>query len=406
MSPPPTVKLERYDALCAAQDVWVAFQAHAMGTFYQTYEWCAHWHETVQPSADRKPVVITGRSDDGKIAFLLPLAIVRVSGVRVLCWLSQPDQSYGFGLYDRDFLTRCGGTIAHLWPQIVAMAGQNTDVVHLSALPEALRDQPHPLSALFSVRGANRAYGMRLTSDFDAIYRTKRSGQTRRGNKKRDARLAQSGEMSFGLPRTPDHTRECLSRMFNDQDRRLSATGVRNVFSKERRALIYQLVDTKIAGRDALLPFQLSIDGEMQAMMLGGQFDNSYWALIASLREDDRFKRLSPGDASLRRTIAACCEAGFTYFDFGPGDSDYKRYWADDIIGLHEIIVAQTLRGHIWRVGKVLQISLKRQIKDSDMLWRITRSIRAMLFARREPTKTPQHESSQNRTNRQHSAQP
>jgi CelD/BcsL family acetyltransferase involved in cellulose biosynthesis len=216
-----------------------------------------------------------------------------------------------------------------------------------------------------------------LRRDFEGLYAEKRSGETRRGNRKRDARLAQCGDVKFGLPESPDEAHKLLDQMFIHQESRLAESGIHGVFGAAEREFVHRLADID----NVLLPYYLTINGELAAMMLGGKFDGTFWALISSLNPKLARKH-SPGDAALRKMIEACCISGLRCLDLSSGDTPYKFHWADKAIPLREAIHFLTLRGAVWSLGAFGAALSKRIIKQSPTLWPLYQRLRAGLRGR------------------------
>src|ERR1700690_3398089 len=61
----------------ALEPIWRAFEAHADGTVFQSYDWLACWQRNIGALADVRPAIVTGRDASGALVFLFPLAIVR-----------------------------------------------------------------------------------------------------------------------------------------------------------------------------------------------------------------------------------------------------------------------------------------------------------------------------------------
>lgn len=341
---------------------WRAFQATAAGSFYQTFEWCSSWLETAGRAEKVQPCIITGSGASGKLLFLLPFAIRTVRGVRVLEWIGSSQINYGYGLYDRSFLPGARAWFNSEGWRILREV-KSIDAVRLRELPKTLNGSPHPLADWFTISSANKSYSMALRADYEQLYAEKRSGETRRGNRKRDAKLERLGDVQFGLPATREETHKLLDQMFRHQESRLAESGIRGVFSAAERDFVHRLADM-----DSLLPYHLTIDGELAAMMLGGKFDNTFWALISSL-SSGTVRRCSPGDAALRRMIEACCKSGLSRLDFSSGDTSYKLHWADEAIPLYEVIHFVTLKGAIWSLGAYAVAGSKRLVKRSPVLW-------------------------------------
>lgn len=364
---PCVVDIEIHRGIAALEEEWKAFEARAAGTFYQTYAWCAAWQATIGKETGAEPVIVTGRDQMGRLLFLLPFSLSRRRGCRLLEWLGSEQIGYGYGLYDRRFLPEAGEWFAHEGWRILEAAGP-IDTTVLQKMPARLHGLAHPLTAWFTLAGRNTSYVLALTAPYDVLYAAKRSRETRRSNKKRDAKLAACGALDFGLPKSASETHALLDEMFDRQQARLEEAGIRGVFGDRERRFIHRLATMRGAAGPALLPYRLKIGGDTAAVMLGGCYANSYWALISSLG-DGPYRRHSPGDAALRRLIEACCHSGFSTLDFGSGDTAYKDHWADETIQLHDAVRAVTPRGYVLSLALLSIIAAKRLIKRTPALW-------------------------------------
>lgn len=380
----PLIQLAVHSAIDELEDEWLAFQARATGTLYQTYQWCRAWQDTAAAARNVEPRIITGREPNGRLLFILPFGVRRMRGLRILEWHSGNQCNYGYGLYDRAFLRHAEGWFASQGARIFALAGP-VDAIDLADLPSDWDGFPHPLRSWFSITGPNTSFLMRLSRDYEALYQAKRSSETRRGNRKRDAKLAKEGKVEFGLPPTREEMHARLDEMFAHQAARLAEYGIHDVFSVPARAFVHRLVDLPDRMQPILLPYHLRIDGKMEAMMLGGNYGGGYWALISSLA-DSQSRRHSPGDAALRRTIEACCQRDLTFFDFSSGNTPYKLHWADEAVTLHHAIRGVTFRGYWWALGRVAMVAAKRWIKHSSFMWPLASWARRQLATfRRQP---------------------
>lgn len=351
---------------------WREFEANAAGSFYQTYAWCFAWLESSDETSE--PRIIVGRDSGGAMRFLLPFCIRRSQGVAILEWIAMPQTTYGYGLYDREFLPRARAWFAARGWEIVRMLGK-VDALNLTEMPKTLHGFPHPLSDWFSCEGPNRGYQILLESDFARLYERKRSSATRRSNRKRDGKLASLGDVRFGLPETRAQNHGRIDEMFRQQQCRLSERGIHGVFDAHDRRFIHRLADIECSDGPALLAYNLTVDHRMVAMKLGGLYGNTYWGLISSL-DSDFAPHLSPGDAALRRLIAACCEKRMSVLDLASGDASYKMQWADVVIQLHACIRGLTLRGYFWAGLATARLIAKRTIKRSPRLWELAQHLR------------------------------
>ena len=366
--------------LKAVAGEWREFEARAIGSLYQTWAWCSAWVETVGSAWQVQPLVIRGHCG-GETLFLMPLQIRRRQGVKVLEWLGAPHLGYGFPMFDPEFAAEASGWFAENLDSVLDQLPAH-DAISLADNPHRLLGVDHPLSAAFNLKGANQSFAMRLQPDFAALHAAKKSAARRRTARKNENALAQSGALSFGLPKDAAETHALLDVMFRNQEQRLAELGIHGVFGDIERRFIHRLAEVQDPGRPILAPYALSQNGEVLAVMLGGVHAGVYWALISSLAPGPQ-RRHSPGDAALTRTIAACCERGLATFDFSPGDAEYKRLWADEVIDLSVILKAKSYKGLAWCIAMTARTMAKRLIKTTPWLHSASKAVRRMVFGLR-----------------------
>lgn len=370
------IEIEHDAAALAAE--WLRFQERAAGTFFQTYQWCSAWIETAGAGQGAAPLIVTGRDPAGELLFLLPFCVRRRQGCHILEWMGGQQMTYGYGLYDRRFLRHARSWFAtEGWAILARLTG--VDAIDLAEMPVVWEDHEHPLAGWFSIAGANSSYMLKLDGGFEAVYARKRSGKTRRGNRKRDAKLFKAAKIEVGVPRDRDHAHRLIEEMFAQQRSRLAESGIRGVFNAHERQFVHRLIDLPDSLQPVLLPYHMTADGELEATVLGGLHGGGFWALISSLGSP-RLRRYSPGDALLRRTVEACCDMGLKFLDFSSGSFDYKLAWADEEIRLHHAIRGLTARGYAWALVRSARLTAKRLVKRSPLLWTTLVKTRRMLF--------------------------
>lgn len=365
--------------------LWQAFEADAAGTFYQSSLWCRAWLDTVGQDLDVAVRIAVGRDGLGNVRFILPLQIRRRQGVDVLEFLCSPHNGYGYGIYHKEFLPSAAQWFDEHWSGVAALAG-HFDAVALDSLPEGLYGSAHPLKSQFNVKGANLSFSMALGQDFEAIHKRKRDSENRRAARKKEEALAQTGLVRFDVPTGTADFHQTLDEMFRQQEQRLAERGVHGVFGPRERQFLHRIADLQDDKRPVLAPYRFACGDEVLAIMLGGLFGGGYWALISSLAAGAS-RKYSPGDLALRRTIAACCQAGLGFIDFSAGDSAYKRAWADKTIHLHSVLQARTLRGLAWATAMAVRLRTKRFIKSSPVLMPLLAEIRRLLCGRADITR-------------------
>ena len=374
----PEVDIVIHENMADARPAWLQLQsAGSQATFFQTYEWCNAWALTVGRDDAVKILVVCGMIAN-KPVFILPFIARQSLGQTVISWFSYSEITYGYGVFDKNFLETCGGSLESCWPRIIK-ALPAFDALYLNAMPRTWAEADHPLAFLFNMTSANRSWRFRLDPEFSRLM-ARRSASSRRSIRKRDRKLEKSASLSFGLPQTGEDAKITIRTMLQHQKARLEARGIRGLYNERQREFLYLLSSEKDSkGNRVLLPYCLSLNGQTAAVMLGGYYDRTYWALISSLTPDTSLHHLSPGDYALRATVRACCEAGLQWFDLSSGDSDYKTHWGGKPVPLAESCHGYTLPGQLWCILRRLRTSAKRFIKKNPYLFDLAIAFRKLL---------------------------
>lgn len=372
------LRIAVFKDLASCEDAWQVLENTGVTTFYQTFAWCSAWNEVLAGSFKAEPLVVLAQDATGETVFILPLQRRTKMGFGLIEWMTAPHGSYGFAIFQRDFLQNIASQwftdhfdgLAELFPA--------HDAIYLRDMPEGIQGLPNPLQNLFNVKAANQSHVLKLQPDFDSLLATKRSAETRRSMRKRDNKLIAMGQLKFNLPLTSDESNLALDDMFRDQESRLAESGVHGVFGAFERKFIHLLMNKKRNDCAVLRPYRLSLDGNTLSVMLGGVYAGTYWALISSLAKGD-IRKLSPGDHALRAMIEALCRDNFANLDFSPGDSEYKTHWADYQVPLHHTIRGNTLKGMALAVALLGKHVGKREVKRNRLIRKMAFTLRRVL---------------------------
>jgi CelD/BcsL family acetyltransferase involved in cellulose biosynthesis len=357
------------------RELWVPFQRIASTTLFGTLHWAELWQTHIGDKLGAKPRIIVARDRYGAVQFIMPLQIRRRMGLDILEWHGYPDVNYGYGLYAKSFLPRASEWFKDHLQRVLTAAGPY-DAVSLHDMPETMAGWPHPLRAHFNLHAANATFLLQLDADYEALYRRRRAAETRRANGRKDHRLAESGRLDFFKPKSPDDIQRYVSVMIEQKTKQLAARGVHEVFGPGETALILGLAASTQDEQPLTETHVVTLDGEPLAVTFGGRVDGTYWFYVSSLADNAAARKHSPGDYALRRTIEACCASGLKSFDFGVGDAEYKRGWADRTAPLHVILRANNLRGLPWVMLQAGRLWATRQVKQNA-------GLRAAAFALR-----------------------
>jgi CelD/BcsL family acetyltransferase involved in cellulose biosynthesis len=351
-----------------AERDWRAFEQHADGTVFQSFEWLSTWQRHIGAREGAQPVIVIGRGADGKLLFLLPLAVQPAGLMRELAWLGMELCDYTGPLLAPDFAKRVSPeTFASIWQQVLQMLSERVgfDLVRLEKMPERIGAQPNPMLGLAATRNPSGAYLTELSGNWDEFYAAKRSASTRRRERTKRKNLAALGELRFVEPASEQDRLTTIDRLMLQKAAALARIGVSNFFERPGYAEFYRA----ISGEAIAHVSRLDIGDIAGASNLGLIMRGRYYHLLASYTDDAAIMRHGPGAAHLMEIMRHAIERGCSVFDFTIGDEPYKRDWCEERQTLYDHLSARTLRGSAAVLSRSLALRAKRAIKENPALW-------------------------------------
>jgi CelD/BcsL family acetyltransferase involved in cellulose biosynthesis len=393
-SVPADIEIAVTDDLGAMEADWRAFEAAADRTVFQSFDWLSKWQRHVGAPAGVRPVIVTGCDADGTCLFLLPLAIERAGLLRRLVWLGSAICDYNGPLLAQRFSARIGPAgFPALWRAILgrlrAEARFRFDYVDLSKMLETVGGQPNPFLALPVRVNASSAWVATLGDSWEAYYAAKRSGPTRKKERKQLKQLGEHGAVRFVDVAGVAERERTMETLIGQKIGAFARMGVRNPLQHEGYRAFYRDVAADPATGGLAHLSRLDVGDVPAATALGLTAGGTYYLVLSSY-EDGPLARLGPGRAHLHELICHAIGHGFRRFDFTIGDEPYKRDWADVVLRPHDHIAAATLPGAVMVAAMVAFRRTKRLIKQTPALWRAYLMARSLLASR--PGRAPADE--------------
>jgi CelD/BcsL family acetyltransferase involved in cellulose biosynthesis len=369
------LRLRMFTDMEAVKPIWVTLEATGVSTVYQSFVWCRMWLQRVGKARSISPIIVVAENMFGEAMFIVPLQMRRKYGLRIVEALTAPQGAYAFGVFNKAFLEKQ----AEQWfekhfEDLVAILPRH-DVLRLADTPAAISNIRNPLLVVRNFEAANLTHIMGLQSNYQALLEKKRSPESRRSMRKRDAKLQAAGKLVFDLPLSLEERKATVEMMLTHQKLRLAEAGVHGVFDAVEQQFIVDLIHTHTASGAFLRPYRLMLDGEIVAVMLGAYNQGTYWALISSIAPGP-IQKYSPGDYALRSMIKHLCEDGTQVLDFSAGNTAYKGHWSDRQIPLYFIVRASTVCGMVAATVMLLRETIKRISKNTPI-------VNTLLFAMR-----------------------
>ena len=380
ISTPSDIRIAVHEDIAAIEQEWRAFEQAADGTVFQSFDWLATWQHHIGSLDDVAPAIVTGRDNQGRLLFLLPLSVESGGLARRLTWLGTDLCDYNGPLLAPDFGQRIDAArFKQVWREIKARLQGNPrlafDVVYFDKMQNVVGPQPNPFMALGAKLNPNGAYLTRLSGNWETFYNDKRSSSTRRRDRTKRKKLGDFGEVKFVSPSEARELAATLDTLMEQKSKAFAAMGVTDIFALPGHRDFYRA----LAGqRDVVHISRLDVGERTAAANLGLIFRNNYYHLLASY-DGGELSKYGPGAAHMHDLIRTAIERGCGAFDFTIGDERYKQEWCDDQIKLYDHVAPATLRGcpvalRLFAVGR-----LKHFIKQTPALWEAAYKFRAFI---------------------------
>ena len=376
------IGLEVHGDLGEIEQEWKTFTREADCTAFQTIGWLATWQRHIGNLRGTIPAIVLGRGGEGRLLFILPLAIEPRGLIRRLTWLGSELCDYNAPLIRAGFADHLPAEgFAPLWRRITDLLRASPqfrfDVIDLPKMPESIGGQKNPFLDLPTLTNPSGAYVAILDGDWERFYTAKRSSATRKKERKQLKHLAEYGEIRFVDVQEQTEIARTLETLIGQKERAFARMGVDNFLAWPGYGEFFRDVATDPATRDLIHVSRLDVGSGVAAANLGLRFRGCYYLILSSYHDGD-LARFGPGRAHLHELLRYAIDCGFRRFDFTIGDEPYKRDWSDLELKLHDHLAAVTLRGRIVVAITAALRRTKRFIKQTPALWRVFSKARAL----------------------------
>jgi CelD/BcsL family acetyltransferase involved in cellulose biosynthesis len=390
------LQLRIYTDLSTVEAEWRSFERAADCTAFQTFDWLSAWQRHIGARQGVRPVIVVGRFDDDGIAFILPLGVERRYLARRLCWLAQDLCDYNGPLLARDFAGRVTPeTFLAAWHELQLQTRCEPllrfDWIEFEKMPETIGAQINPFIHLGVTPNRSSAYLTRLGANWQQFYFDKRSSATRRRDRAKRRHMSAYGEVGFTTAADVEDAGRTLEILMQQKSRALTRKGIADIFAPPGHREFYRELAANPQLRQLVHISRVDVGAACAATNLGLVFGDCYYHVLASYA-DGEVAHYGPGALHLRELMAYAITRGLQRFDFTIGDEPYKLEWCDIVLKLYDYTAAATWRGAPARAISSVRRRIKRVIKQTPLLWRMTSQARAAigsLWYRRDPIQPP-----------------
>lgn len=370
------LRIDIFDSMIPLEAEWRELEQDNLASVHQSYDWCAAWVESFQ-----YPLAILRGSIGDRIAFILPLEIIRSRGIRRAEFIGARHSNINTGLFSAEFLANEDLASAQTTAIATALRGR-ADLAILRNVPLEWRGRRSPLASMPAVENQNHAFQLPFLDSFEASLKQVNAKRRRKKFKHQSRILEATGGYEYMIA-DPDQQDALLDLFFHQKAVRFREASLPDVFDDApTQATFHRLLRRNTdGGFDATL--------QMHALRLRGEHEGHIAAVAALSRKGDHVicqfasidealvAEASPGEFLFWLMIERLHREGVALFDFGIGDQTYKRSWCPVETVQHDLLLPISSMGRMAAMAQRGITHTKTAIKSNRKLYAFIQRLRA-----------------------------
>lgn len=372
------IKITLFDSFEEARLVWETFEKQGDCYAFQSYNWLKTWYDTVGIYASLKVCIVLIETPVGEPVMLLPLGIEDRSSISRLIWLGGLITDYNAPILSSDYSKQLSEQTFHeIWKKIMESL-PSFDIIWFERMPEFVNKQRNPFLKLSCSPNASSAHFSHLKGTFESFYRAHRNAKSISTLKRNQRRLKEHGELVFSIAKN-DKDIDCfMEKMIHQKSRSYAEMGVPILFEKQGyRDFFYAVSKNHI--KDCFIHLSaLTLDDRILATHWGLVYKKRFYHLLPTY-EQCELTKYSLGNILLWNLLEWGLDNNIEIYDFTVGDEPYKFHWSDQELKLYDYYRPNTITGVFYITPLKIMRILKRTIKHSPFLWKISKWIRSKL---------------------------
>jgi len=370
--------IELHDGPDSLGAEWCELEKSAVTTVFQSHAWVSSWCRTAAPALAETPVIVTGRDEGGKLAFILPLSITHQLGMRWLGWLGQSHAGYGFGIYRRDVIARLDAkALRRLFRHIAAMR-PGLAGCRLKKQPLTWNGVANPFALLTRAPSPFVATAFDLKPDFESLMSANFSSKKRSELRRTLSQLRKQSPVTIEIASTPEQRLRAFAAFQDQKSAQIAADGRASPFATAPIAAFYRdyLASDATAAQAAI--GTMTVGSEIAAVDIAVIFQDRIYGLNRSMKAGD-IRKSSPGrhvnSALIERAFAQACAV----YDLGPGEASYKDDWNGHTVPMFSTEFPLAIPGMIAAPAFVAAAHATAALKRQPNLWNALDRLRAKI---------------------------
>jgi CelD/BcsL family acetyltransferase involved in cellulose biosynthesis len=367
--------------IAALAERWRAFEATALVTPYQSYDWIRPFVETIGTAHGMALRYALVHGADGALCALLPLVITRRSGFRFAEFIGGKHANYHMGLYAPAFAAQLDAVLTARMLTEIGNAIGGLDALAFVNQPVIWQGVDNPAARLAAGPSPSRAYKLALIAgDGDATLRRSMSSHARKKLKNKHSRFRDFGPSTLTRATTPAEAARIIEAFLAQKAERFRAMGVPDPFAEPAmRTFLERAALDDGPGRPAIELYALDLAGTCVATYVGATQGERFSGMATSFDMASETVKTSPGELLLSELIRLKAREGVAVFDLGVGEARYKTTFCDDHDDLVDSFLPLTFKGRLFaRIARTKR-DLKRRIKRSPLALKIAHRVSGWL---------------------------
>ncbi|MEM9999567.1 MAG: GNAT family N-acetyltransferase [Pseudomonadota bacterium] len=248
----------------------------------------------------------------------------------------------------------------------------------------SVKDLANPFVDAQSTRSPNVALSFSLAGGFDAVLAERNGKRLRKKARSSQRKLESLGVVSVLTADTTARVNQFLGRFFAMKAERFKQLGIFDVFADPATQAVMRAQFNDVGAPS--LPAKhrlhaLCLDDDPIAVIGCTEFGGCVTVEFGAF--DDQHAHASPGDLLFYRAIEHYCAVGFSVFDFGIGEEQYKRRWCDVETWHADTFIAANASGRLIALTQDLRSKAVRSLKTNETVWNAAKRLRKTLAGRR-----------------------
>jgi CelD/BcsL family acetyltransferase involved in cellulose biosynthesis len=358
--------------LVAAEPIWRSFEAgQHLATPYQRFDLLSAWQRHVGARDNAKPCIVIARDGERRPVLLLPLALRRKHGVRILSFMGGKHTTFNMPLWDGDFAAEAADLDA-----LVARLGEHAvaDVLALTQQPLRWQGSANPMAVLPHQDSVNACPVLIMAPEVP----TPISSSFRKRLKGKERKLQALPGYRYHVAAGDTDITRLLDWFFRVKPLRMAEQKLPNVFADPGvENFVRGACMAHLSGANRVIDIHaLECDEEVIALF-AGVADGHRFSMMFNTYTMSEHSRFSPGLILMRNIIDHYSARGYRALDLGIGSDDYKRMFCKDDEPIFDSFIPLGPRGRLAAAAMSGMARAKHLVKHNQRLFHLAQGLRA-----------------------------